>query len=211
MHSEIERAVAGKVAASIRASGNAFCRVTFAICSRTPRPEQMTETTKDTGGCGTALATDEQALDVLFEIFKQQVPKTSARFLSLAQSGQYDGCPVHRVVAGGWIQCGDIVDGSGANSGTSTVLGEPETFAVKHDAPGVLGACHAASGEGGSQFYVTLKPLQPFDGKFVAFGRSVMGSASLLDLLQRNRGLCDENTQRPIRDTFVVKKMVVFC
>ncbi|KAF4642754.1 hypothetical protein TGRH88_034800 [Toxoplasma gondii] len=140
----------------------------------------------------------------------QHVPKTSAAFLTVAQRGQYDGCPVHRFVPGGWIQAGDVVDGSGGHSGAISASPSPESFLVTHDAAGVLGMCPCATGGTGTQFYVSLKPLAAFDKKFVAIGRSVMGMNALLLLLQRQLVPFDANTQRPAGDALFIKKIDVF-
>lgn len=70
--------------------------------------------------------------------------------------------------------------------------------------------CRTTSGGTGSQFYVTLKPLRAFDGQYVAIGRSVMGMSALLQLLGSSHVPCDANSQRPLDDRFMIKRMEVF-
>ena len=43
-------------------------------------------------------------------------PKTVKNFVDLCkgcEAGSYKNSPIHRIVDGGWIQGGDIVDGTG--------------------------------------------------------------------------------------------------
>jgi len=64
---------------------------------------------------------------IVIELFSDLCPKACENFLLLCtgKNGRdpstnvsltYEGCPIHRIVKGGWIQSGDILDGSGSNS-----------------------------------------------------------------------------------------------
>ena len=92
---------------------------------------------------------------IVFELFTDLCPKTCANFLALCctSSGEgkegsrstYEGSPIHRVVKGGWVQGGDVVDGSGANSeGAIGGLFADESFAVKQDKVRVWCGCALA-------------------------------------------------------------------
>ena len=53
---------------------------------------------------------------VLFELYHQLCPRTCENFASLCSGTgklKYKGSAVHRVVAGGWVAGGDIVNGKG--------------------------------------------------------------------------------------------------
>ena len=55
---------------------------------------------------------------LLVELFTDLAPKTCANFKAFIEghptvAGRYGGCPVHRIVQDGWIQTGDVVEGSG--------------------------------------------------------------------------------------------------
>jgi cyclophilin family peptidyl-prolyl cis-trans isomerase len=96
----------------------------------------------------------------------------------------YASCPIHRIVPGGWLQCGDIVDGSGANSisasGDSQPVGD-ESFAVDFGNVdgGVVGYSSSAPHENGSQFFVTFAACEWMQNSFVGFGRIVVGNSIL--------------------------------
>ena len=140
---------------------------------------------------------------VVLELNEGACPRTCANFAALcagvaaASAGEsktrgYVGCPVHRVKRGGFVQLGDVIDGSGAHSlcaselaGGNEPLGD-ECYAVPHDRAGVLGMCTASGGRhtGGSQVYITLQPTPWLDCRSVAFGR-VVGGMRALRLLEK--------------------------
>merc|ERR550514_2494981 len=88
---------------------------------------------------------------------------------------------LHRVKAGAWVQGGDLVDGSGANSEAADggVLRD-ESFKFLHDRPGLLGMASCGKDTNGSQFYITVKELNFLDGKSVIFGRVISGMRVIL-------------------------------
>lgn len=97
----------------------------------------------------------------------------------------YLNCPVHRLVKDGWLQCGDVVDGSGANS--KSALGvdrfEDECFSVDMGAAfgGIVGYANSGPHNNGSQFVITLGPCAWMNKQVEGFGRVVQG----FDTLQR--------------------------
>ena len=95
----------------------------------------------------------------------------------------YLGCPVHRIVPGGWIQCGDIFDGSGGHSIAANEEGkvQDECFSVDFSAPdgGILGYSSSAPHSNGSQFFITLGPCEWMQNSFVGFGRVIQGLSTL--------------------------------
>ena len=95
----------------------------------------------------------------------------------------YVNSPISRLVPGGWFQCGDTVDGSGANS--ISALGNPkfedESFSVKFNSNlgGIVGYVSSGPHSNGSQFFVTLGECSWMDNKFVGFGRVIQGYDTL--------------------------------
>jgi cyclophilin family peptidyl-prolyl cis-trans isomerase len=101
----------------------------------------------------------------------------------------YLNCPIHRLVAGGWLQCGDIVDGSGANSVAAT--GEDgkvqdECFTVNFGSRmgGMVGFSTSSPHSNGSQFFITFGPCEWMNEKFVGIGRVIQGYEVLKSLEQ---------------------------
>lgn len=95
----------------------------------------------------------------------------------------YLGCPIHRIVPGGWLQCGDFIDGSGANSKAAHEDGviRDESFSVDFGCPegGILGYSASGPHANGSQFFITFGPCEWMQNSFVGFGRVVQGLAAL--------------------------------
>ncbi|CAD7946738.1 unnamed protein product [Amoebophrya sp. A25] len=126
---------------------------------------------------------------VAFELFYKECPRVVENFLALVQSGRYLGSPIHRVKEDCFIQGGDIVDGSGSNSVSSTGSPIPDdSFKYKHDSAGLVGMCKSRLDTNGSQFYITLDELPYFDGKNLIFGRVISGMRTMwkISRLQTN-------------------------
>ena len=99
----------------------------------------------------------------------------------------YEGNPVHRVVKGGWIQCGDVVDGSGLNSFAAveeTGKFRDESFSVDFGAEmgGIVGYSTKAPHSNGSLFFITLGSCDWMNNKSVGFGRVVQGFTVLKEI-----------------------------
>lgn len=92
----------------------------------------------------------------------------------------YLGSPLHRCVVGGWLQGGDIVDGSGLNSYASVGNDgrfRDESFSVDFggEVGGIVGYSTKEPHGNGSQFFITLGPMAWMNNKSVGFGRIVQG------------------------------------
>ena len=151
---------------------------------------------------------------IVLELYTELAPKTCENFRQLCTGEKGDvptddgkkvkldylGSPFHRVVQGGWVQGGDIVEGHG--DGGYSIFGEcfpDECFAVKHDGPGVLFMCNCGGPHtNASQFGIALRRLETLNEKFVAFGRVVSG----MDAIQR-LGETETDNDRPIVPTIV--------
>jgi len=126
---------------------------------------------------------------LIIELYDNLCPKACANFIKLcsndgATPAAYMDTPIHRLVPGGWLQCGDTTDGSGANSvATLEESGkiEDESFSINFDAEfgGLLGYVSSSPHSNGSQFFVTLGPCAWMNKKFQGFGRVVQGYDAL--------------------------------
>jgi cyclophilin family peptidyl-prolyl cis-trans isomerase len=148
---------------------------------------------------------------ISIELFNDLCPNATSNFVKFCIGGtagagvafNYTNTPVHRVVQNGWIQCGDVVDGSGANSISST--GGPiedECFSVDfgNARGGILGYVSSGPHSNGSQFFITLGSCSWMNNSKVGFGRVIQG----YDVLnQINVAPC--RNQRPIPDIMIEK------
>ncbi len=106
-------------------------------------------------------------------------PITVANFLSLAESGFYDGLYIHRVIADFMIQGGDP-DGNGSGGSKDEIVGEfaenghPNTISHKK---GVISMARTEDpNSASSQFFIcNADASASLDGSYAAFGYVIMG------------------------------------
>jgi cyclophilin family peptidyl-prolyl cis-trans isomerase len=111
-----------------------------------------------------------------FEFYTDKAPKHVLNFIKLARQGYFDGSAFHRVIERAFIQGGDPLLKNPATpkerwgSGGLNLIAD-EITDIKH----VRGTVSAARipgkpNSGGAQFFVSLYPINQFDGQYSAFG-----------------------------------------
>ncbi|MEE2789770.1 MAG: peptidylprolyl isomerase [Myxococcota bacterium] len=121
--------------------------------------------------------------DIQCRLFHRRAPRTVRAFVGLARgrtafrdhkTGEwvkrpfYDGLIFHRVVPNYMIQAG-CPEGTGFGGPGFEMKDEfhPE---LRHDRPGILSLANAGPHSGGSQFFITEKPIPMLDNRFAVFG-----------------------------------------
>jgi peptidyl-prolyl cis-trans isomerase B (cyclophilin B) len=112
------------------------------------------------------------------ELYPETAPQSVRNFISLVQTGFYDGLIFHRVIPGFMIQ-GGCPQGIGTGGPGYCIRGEFHANGVennlKHDR-GVLSMARAQSpNSAGSQFFIMVERAPHLDGQYAAFGRVVQG------------------------------------
>jgi len=118
------------------------------------------------------------------ELYPDIAPNTVNNFISLVNSGFYNGLIFHRVIPGFMIQ-GGCPNGNGMGGPGYGIKGE---FAqngfinnLRH-MRGVLSMARAQSpNSAGSQFFIMTDPASYLDGQYAAFGKVLEG----LDVVDR--------------------------
>ena len=156
-------------------------------------------------GSRTRDASTPQYGKIIIELFEKSVPLACKNFrlLCTGELGatelaklHYQGSPIHRVVKGGWMQAGDIVNGNGA--GSYAAIGEgrvqDESFVTDFGNPmgGMVGYSSSSAHSNGSQFFITLGPCDWMNGGYVGIGRVVQG----FDVLEKISN-CEVSNQKP--------------
>ena len=113
--------------------------------------------------------------DIYAEFWIDDAINTVKNFVTLAQSGFYDGLTFHRVVPDFVIQGGDP-SGNGTGGPGYRIPCETQGNRQKHE-DGSFSMAHAGRDSGGSQFFVVLngKNCKHLDGKHTVFGKTIEG------------------------------------
>ncbi|MCK4567178.1 MAG: peptidylprolyl isomerase [Candidatus Thorarchaeota archaeon] len=113
--------------------------------------------------------------DILAELFNDDAINTVKNFVTLAQSGYYDGLTFHRVVDDFVIQGGDPT-GTGSGGPGYAIPCETRGHRQKHKVGG-FSMAHAGRDSGGSQFFISLsrENTKHLDGRHTVFGQTVEG------------------------------------
>ena len=112
------------------------------------------------------------------ELYPEVAPNTVNNFISLVQSGFYDGLIFHRVIPGFMIQ-GGCPQGIGTGGPGYTIKGEFTRNGfennLKHDR-GVLSMARAMHpNSAGSQFFIMVEKAPHLDGEYASFGKVTEG------------------------------------
>jgi peptidyl-prolyl cis-trans isomerase B (cyclophilin B) len=116
--------------------------------------------------------------DIVVELYPETAPETVKNFLSLVESGYYDGLIFHRVIPGFMIQGGDPT-GTGTGGPGYNIKGEFAQNGFKNDLKHTRGvismARSAAPDSAGSQFFLMHQSSPHLDGAYAGFGRIISG------------------------------------
>lgn len=157
--------------------------------------------------------------DITLELYEDLMPITVGNFVSLAESGFYDGTKFHRVIEGFMIQGGDP-NSKGANEaiyGTggpeATIQDEFVTNELLSNVRGTIAMANTGQpNSGGSQWFLNLvdntgldfdKP--PFTSKHPVFGRIVEG----MDVVEQIGSVPTKERDIPIEPIVVEKVTIV--
>ena len=112
---------------------------------------------------------------IKLELYPRIAPNTVANFVTLAQSGFYDGLVFHRVIPGFMIQGGDPT-GTGTG-GPGYKFGDEIHPELVFNRPYLLAMANAGPGTNGSQFFITVVPTPHLNRRHTIFGE-VLDEAS---------------------------------
>ena len=112
------------------------------------------------------------------ELYPDIAPNTVNNFISLVQSGFYDGLIFHRVIPGFMIQGGDP-DGMGSGGPGYCIKGEFDQNGFPNGllhTRGVLSMARTMDPDSaGSQFFIMVDDAPHLDGGYAAFGKVIEG------------------------------------
>ena len=131
-------------------------------------------------------------------------PNTVKNFLSLADSGFYDGLTFHRIIPGFMIQ-GGCPDGTGMGGPGYCIKGEFKMNGVNNPIQHKRGVISMARAMGpnsaGSQFFIMHQDAPHLDGQYAAFGHVVEG----MDVVDAIASVPTGYADRPIEPVRIKK------
>lgn len=132
---------------------------------------------------------------IIAELYADTAPITVTNFLSLVDSGFYDGLTFHRIISGFMIQGGDP-NGNGTGGSNQTIKGEFSKNGVSNTLShtrGVLSmARSSAMDSASSQFFIVHADSTYLDGSYAAFG-AVISGMDVVDAICENTPVTDGN------------------
>lgn len=142
------------------------------------------------------------------ELYPSKASNTVNNFISLANSGFYNGLTFHRIIDGFMIQGGNP-EGNGTGGPGYSIAGEfssngYEANDLKH-IDGVLSMARARNNDSaGSQFFIMVGEFNNLDGQYAAFGKVISG----LDIVKNISKVATDNNDKP-KEAVVIESITV--
>ncbi|ADU27777.1 peptidylprolyl isomerase [Ethanoligenens harbinense] len=141
------------------------------------------------------------------ELLAEYAKNTVNNFISLVNSGFYDGLIFHRVISGFMIQ-GGCPDGTGMGGAGYNIRGEFAANGVDNQlrhGRGVISMARAADPDSASsQFFIVHQDAPHLDGQYAAFGKVVEG----MDEVDKIAGTDIDFRDRPVNEQKITSMMV---
>ena len=141
------------------------------------------------------------------ELYPEIAPNTVNNFISLVNSGFYNGLIFHRVIKGFMIQGGDP-QGTGMGGPGYSIKGEFARNGVANNlkhSRGVLSMARAMSpNSAGSQFFIMHASAPHLDGQYAAFGQVIEG----IENVDKIAGVATDYNDRPEQEQKMAKVTV---
>jgi len=141
------------------------------------------------------------------ELYPEIAPNTVNNFISLVNSGFYNGLIFHRVIKGFMIQGGDP-QGTGMGGPGYSIKGEFARNGVANNLKhgrGVLSMARAMSpNSAGSQFFIMHASAPHLDGQYAAFGQVIEG----IENVDKIAGVATDYNDRPEQEQKMAKGTV---
>ena len=128
----------------------------------------------------------------------QRANITTGNFLSLVNSGFYNGVTFHRVIQGFMIQAGDQ-SGTGAGGSGKEIPDEfvPEDSNVR----GAIAMANRGPNTGTSQFFINQVDNKNLDGNYPVFGNVVSG----MDVVDRIAAVKVNANNKPLQNVTIIR------
>lgn len=140
------------------------------------------------------------------ELYPEIAPNTVNNFISLVNSGYYDGVSFHRVIPGFMVQGGDP-EGTGGGGPGYSIKGEFSANGFENTllhSRGVISMARTQEpNSAGSQFFIMHEDSPSLDGEYAAFGEVTKG----MDVVDKIVSV-ETNKDKPVEDQEQIMKTV---
>lgn len=180
-------------------------------------PEESAESTADLGEASNATLTYyadisiENYGTVTVALDAEHAPITVANFVSLAESGFYDGLTFHRIIDGFMMQGGDP-NGNGTGGSDQTIVGEFTDNGydnpLSHTRGAISMARSSAYDSASSQFFIVHEDSTYLDGQYAVFGY-VTDGMDIVDAICQSAQPTDSNGTIPAEEQPVISSITV--
>ena len=138
--------------------------------------------------------------EIVISFFPSDAPNHVSNFITLSNTGFYDGTLFHRIIPGFMIQGGDpnTINGDPNTWGTggpNTTINE-EFNSIKHNRGIVSMARSADPNSAGSQFFIVHKDSNFLDGEYTVFGR--IATQESFETLDKIANVETDSSDRPV-------------
>ena len=137
------------------------------------------------------------------ELYPNVAPNTVKNFISLAESGFYDGLTFHRVISGFMVQGGDP-QGTGNGGPGYFIKGEFTANGFENNLSHTRGVLSMARrnkpfDSAGSQFFIMHKDYTSLDGLYAAFGKVIEG----IEVVDMIAAVGTDKNDRPLTEVII--------
>ncbi|WP_160032406.1 peptidylprolyl isomerase [Paenibacillus sp. An7] len=149
---------------------------------------------------------------IVLELYPEVARNTVNNFISLANSGFYDGTIFHRVIPNFMIQGGDP-EGTGSGGPGYSIKGEFTSNGVKNHLLHTRGVISMARGEdldsAGSQFFIVQADSEHLDNTYASFGKIIEGMDVVDEIANLKRGKNNRPENPPVMTKVTVDTLGV--
>ena len=150
---------------------------------------------------------------ITVELYGKLAPITVENFVSLAESGFYDGLTFHRIMSGFMMQGGDPA-GNGSGGAANEIKGEFAANGVANDLShkrGVISMARSkAYDSASSQFFIMHGDSTHLDGSYAAFGCVISGIEVVDEVCATAQPIDNNGTipaaQQPVIESITIRK-----
>ncbi|MDR0580234.1 MAG: peptidylprolyl isomerase [Campylobacteraceae bacterium] len=143
--------------------------------------------------------------NITLKLYTQVAPKACENFISLAESGYYDGVIFHRVIKNFMIQGGDP---TGSGMGGTSIWDKPFEDEVSpytlFEKKGLLAMANSGKNTNKSQFFITTVLAPWLNGRHTIFGEVIDG----MNVVKKIENSAVDANNKPIDPQIIIKTYV---